>query len=114
MKVMADFVAATTTTVTQATCMTTLSLEPSAAPVADVGGSDPGEMGHPPQHPPGIAHGGRRDVQLPDYVASYQPSEVSSACTCLASTQAAAKVTSATLTVTGSTDVSTCILVLSQ
>ena len=37
----------------------------------------------------GLRHGGR-DVQLPDYIASYEPEQVSSACNCLSMKNAAA------------------------
>ena len=105
MTVMAVWIVASTTTVTQAACdSTATSPDPSDVPVAEV--ADTGEVGYAPEPAHGIVHGGKRDLQLPDYIASYQPSEVSSACTCLASTQAAAMTITATSTVIGITDVS--------
>ena len=105
MTVMADYVVPSTTTLTQATCdSTATSSDPSEVPVAE--GADMGEVVYSPAPARGIVHGGKRDLELPDYIASYQPLEVSSACTCLASTQASAMTITATSTVTGSTDVS--------
>ncbi|KAI4151412.1 MAG: hypothetical protein LQ340_003504 [Diploschistes diacapsis] len=95
MTIDADYLVTTTTTVTRAACATTAPQIPSitAAPNARLGEGSP----------QGITDGGKRDAQLPDYLTSYQPAQVSSACTCLSSTQAQATATiTSTATITGS------------
>lgn len=99
MTIDADYLVTTTTTVTRAACATTAPQIPSitAAPNARLGEGSP----------QGITDGGKRDAQLPDYLTSYQPAQVSSACTCLSSTQAQATATiTSTATITGSIEVS--------
>ena len=77
MTVMDDHAVASTTTVTRATCTGGPTLAKVVSPTPA-----PSSKG-----PSGVTHGGR-DAQLPAYLSSYQPAQVSSACSCLASSQA--------------------------
>lgn len=106
MTVMEDYVQFVTTTLTQAACNATTTRPLQAIQIPSTSsGSGSGSI-PPPRG--GVFHGGKRDQQLPAYVAQYALNQVSSACGCLQSSQAAvtATVTQVMATETGTTDVS--------